>query len=158
MATAFLTTGQYVNFRLKKRVDSLNNLIVLIENINSQITFSQKSIMNVINDSSSNNENELRIIKEFVKNQHLDLTDNWQNSVNSFGRYDCLNEEDRKILFSFGKELGTTDLQGQRNNCNLHIDLLKKQLESAAKTVREKSKMNTAVSFFLASVSVIILY
>lgn len=154
----FLITGQYVNQRMKKRVNSLNSLIILIETINSQISFSKKNIMQIIDESVSIEGKELRLIRELSKMRDVDFVENWKKSVELFGKFDCLSNDDKKILCSFGNELGVTDLQGQNNNCRLHIDLLKKQLNSATKAVVEKSRMNTAVSLFLASVSVIIFY
>jgi len=158
LAITFLLTGQYVNLRMKKRVNSLNSLIILIESINSQISFSQKNIMQIIEESVSDGKKDLKMISELIKRQDSDFAENWKKTVELFGKDDCLNSEDKKILCSFGNELGVTDLEGQSNNCRLHIDLLKKQLDSAVKTVREKTRMNTAISLFLASVSVIIFY
>ncbi len=71
---------------------------------------------------------------------------------------DSLDKEDAKILLSFGNSLGVTDVEGQENNCRLHILMLEKQLKTAEENLREKSKINTALSSFLAFASIIIFY
>ena len=158
LASAFVLTGQYANIRLKKRLSSLENLVIFIEGINSQISFSQNNITDImknLNDSANHN---LKIINELIDMSGNDFTKNWEKSVEMFSRYDCLNKEDKNILLSFGKTLGVTDLQGQSNNCRLHIGMLNRQLSSARENVRDRSKINTAISAFFAVAAVIIFY
>ncbi len=153
-----ILTGQYANKSMKKRVLSLKQLIVFVENVNSQISFSKKTIQEIIRELSCSGEMKLKTITELAKKKDGDFSENWRNSVRDFSTDDCLNNEDVKILTSFGNSLGVTDLDGQINNCRLHINMLEKQLKDAEEKLKEKSKVNTAMSMFLAMASVIIFY
>ena len=100
----------------------------------------------------------LKMICELSKDKSGDFLCAWRNSVKSFYSDDCLDKEDAKILLSFGNSLGVTDVEGQKNNCRLHISMIEKQLKTAEENLKEKSKINTALSSFLALASIIIFY
>lgn len=151
-------SGQLANRRMKKRVSSLEELIIFIDGINSQISFSKRSITDIINDLSGFGEIKLKTICELSRSENPDFSEKWKNSIQRFSFDDCLKVEDEKILLSFGRSLGVTDLQGQSNNCRLHISMLEKQLEKARKELEEKSKTNWAISLFMALAVIIIFY
>ena len=157
-ATVFILAGQLVNKRIKKRVSSLEEMIVFIEGINSQIIFSRNNIETIINDLSYACEIKLKTICELSKSTDPDFFEKWRSSVEKFYREDCLKSEDKKILISFGKGLGVTDLQGQSSNCRVHLSMLEKQLIKAQRDVEEKLKTNSALSLFAALAVIIILY
>ena len=152
-----MLTGQYVNIRMRRRIVSLRELIILVENINSHISFSKSTVREIIEDFTSSADTKLKFLKELIKHESGNFSDNWHDSVRRFYSDDCLNDEDEKILLSFGKTLGVTDIKGQNSNCRLHRTMLEKQLNDAEEKLREKSRVNTAVSFFLA-LSVVIIF
>ncbi len=141
---------------MKKRISSLQQFIIFIEGINSQISFSKRNIEEIIYDLSCIGETKLKTICELSKNDNPDFSGKWRESVEKFSADDCLKGEDGKILLSFGKSLGVTDLQGQSSNCRLHIAMLEKQLVKAQQEFDEKSKTNSALSLFLALAVIII--
>ncbi len=143
---------------MKKRIASLEALIILIEGINSQISFSKRNITDIINDLSYSGDIKLKTICELSNSKNPDFSEKWKNSVETFSPDDCLKKEDENILLSFGRSLGTTDLQGQSNNCRLHISMLEKQLQKAQSDFDRRSKTNTAMSFFMALAVIIIFY
>ena len=98
------------------------------------------------------------MICELSGDKSGDFLGAWRNAVSRFYSEDCLNKEDAKILLSFGNSLGVTDVEGQENNCRLHISMIEKQLKYAEDNLKEKSKINTALSSFLALASFIIFY
>lgn len=142
---------------MKKRVVSLEEFIVFIESINSQISFSRRNIQEIIDDLSFSQERKLKIISALSETADPDFTEKWKKSVVMNYTDDCLKKEDANVLISFGRSLGVTDLQGQSNNCRLHISMLEKQLEKARKEIEGKSKTNSALSVFMA-VAVIIIF
>ena len=152
-----ILTGQYVNRRMKKRIFSLRQLIVLIENIDCHISFSRKTIVEIISDLIGGEELKLRTMRELIRCDNGNFSDSWKSSVEKFSSEDCLNKEDKNILLSFGKSLGITDTNGQTSNCRLHKVMLEKQLNEAEEKLKEKSKVNTAISFFLA-LSIVIIF
>ena len=83
---------------MKKRIFSLRQLIVLIENIDSHISYSRKNIFEIISDLIGREEVKLRIMSELIKCDNGNFSDNWKNSVENFSSEDCLNKEDENIL------------------------------------------------------------
>lgn len=157
-AVVIVISGQFVNKRMKKRIASLEAFLILIEGINSQISFSKRNITDIIDDLAYSGDVKLKIISGLLHSENPDFGDKWKKSVEDFSFDDCLKKEDEKILLSFGRSLGVTDLQGQSNNCRLHISMLEKQLEKAQNDFERKSKMNSAISFFAAFAVIIIFY
>ena len=51
------------------------------------------------------------------------------------------NNEDIKIIKSFGKLLGKTDINGQINEIELTLKLIEKQIENAEKEREKNSKL-----------------
>ncbi len=158
IAAVIMLTGQYRNSRLKKRVLSLKRFIILIEGIDSQIIFSKRKILQIIDELISEDETHLKTMSALVEMGEGNFSENWQKAINENAKYDALNGEDKKIILSFGKSLGVTDIDGQNKNCCIHIEMLKKQLISAETDVKEKLKINTAVSSFFAVAFFIIFY
>lgn len=156
MAAILILSGQYVNFRMKKRISSLNQCIVFIENINTQISYSKKNIFGIISELSYSDNMKLKTVYELKSHPNSDLNESWKNVFSEYGKQDYLTRDDIEILLSFGEILGITDLHGQSNNCRLHIEMLKKQLQSAEKDFADKSKINTALSSLLAAATIII--
>ena len=156
VAMVLILAGQYANLRMKKRIVSLRQLIVMIENIDSHISFSRKTIGEIISNLICGEKVKLKVMSELLKCDNGNFSDNWKNSVENFSSEDCLNIDDKNILLSFGKSLGITDTKGQTSNCMLHKAMLEKQLNEAEEKLKEKEKVNTAVSFFLALSAVII--
>lgn len=143
---------------MKKRIVSLRELIVLVESINSHINYSKKTILDIIKTFNQKNEVKLRVISELIKAENENFSDEWNKTVKKFYLDDCLNKDDENVLLSFGKALGVTDVKGQDGNCRLHKTMLEKQLKDAEDKLREKLRVNTALSFLLAVSVVIIFY
>lgn len=131
---------------------------MFIENINSQISFSKKTIQEIIESISLKEEMKLKMICELSKDESGDFLSAWRNTVMRYYSDDSLDKEDAEILLSFGNNLGVTDVEGQENNCRLHISMIEKQLKTAEENLKEKSRINTALSSFLALASIIIFY
>lgn len=150
--------GQYANLRLKKRIASLKEYILLIESINSQISFSKKSISQIISDFIDKSNVNLKTLCELKEDMNINFHECWENAIEKYAGFDALNNEDKNILLSFGKNLGTTDLNGQINNSKLHVLMLEKQLKTAEENLSGKLKINTALSTVSALGLIIILY
>lgn len=158
IASVIILIGQYLNLKMKNRVLSLKQYILLIEGIDSQILFSKRKILQIIDELINKDETKLKAMSALVEMEDEDFAKNWKKAIIENSKHDALNKEDEKIILSFGKNLGVTDLDGQNKNCRIHIDLLKKQLVSAECDVKEKLKINTAISSFFAVAFFIIFY
>lgn len=142
---------------MRKRILSLNNYIFLVESINSHIMYSQKDIIQIINELTCSGDIDLIAMHELNKENVMDFDESWKKAIVTYGKRDGLIKNDEKILISFGLALGTTDVVGQNNNCRLHIDMLKKQLLSAEDNFKSRSKIVTAISVCSALIVLIIL-
>ncbi len=158
VAVSVLLIGQYLNSKIKKRIISLKHFILLLENINSQISFSKKNIDEIIHDFEYSSDVKMKTMCELNSNLNGNFHENWKCSIEKYAQQDCLSKEDINILLSFGKNLGTTDLQGQINNVKLHIGMLEKELKNAEDNLSGKLKINTALSTASALLLIIILY
>ena len=143
---------------MRKRISSLNSYIFLVEGINSQIAYSKKNIIQIINELVGSGNISLHSMIELAKEKDIDFDECWKDVIVTYSRNDGLNKSDEKILLSFGSALGTTDIDGQNNNCKLHADMLKKQLLSAESELKSKSKIVTAMSICSGFIVLIILF
>jgi len=67
----------------------------------------------------------------------------------------CLLEEDYNVLFSFARNLGESDLDGEKKMCLLAIENIRTQLDSASKIMNDNIKMYRALGFTIGLTIVI---
>ena len=81
VATVFILTGQYYNCRMRKRILSLNNYIFLVESINSHIMYSQKDIIQIINELTCSGDIDLIAMHELNKENVMDFDESWKKAI-----------------------------------------------------------------------------
>jgi len=64
----------------------------------------------------------------------------WQEAL-AGGTADTLGRDGRAQLLSFGEDLGTTDLEGQLQRCELYAQLLGESLAAARETQKKYAKL-----------------
>lgn len=80
----------------------------------------------------------------------------WEKAVKDNIRKTNLNKEDESIIISFGKMLGSSDLEGQIKNIHLTVNLLKIQ-EQKAEELKAKNESMYKNLGILGGVAIIIL-
>ncbi len=83
--------------------------------------------------------------------------ESWQISLSNKESTKSLKEDDISLLDSFGRSFGTTDLDGQMANCDMHIQLIKSNLHKAENEMKLYRKPAAAVGF-LCGAAVYILF
>jgi stage III sporulation protein AB len=79
----------------------------------------------------------------------------WEQAVRQNIKKTALNKEDEEILFTFGKMLGCTDLEGQIKNIRLALDQLKHQEVKAEVSRNRNEKMYRSLGV-LGGIAVVI--
>lgn len=125
-------SGAMIKKQMNKRIVLLRKIQLFIEYIDTQIGFMNTDIISLLSSVNSNsNFGDLLFINECINN--LSVTDSfedaWIKSVKNF--HSPLKAEDKRILCSFGSQLGKTDTDGQISNCRLHIQQLENQITEA---------------------------
>jgi stage III sporulation protein AB len=87
----------------------------------------------------------------FEKNGNF--LENWEESVNADKN---LLDKERQLLLSFGRELGTTDTEGQVAILDLYIKYFETLIGELSESVPKKTKSYKAVGVFAASIIFII--
>ena len=62
---------------------------------------------------------------------NLSYYQSWQKALEKIPMQIGLNKDDREVIKQFGKNLGTTDIEGQLLHCKLYIELFTQKLKEA---------------------------
>ncbi len=65
----------------------------------------------------------------------------WCNALKKIPSHIGLTNEDKDIIKQFGQTLGTTDIEGQIEHCELYIDLASQRLINAKKEKEKNVKL-----------------
>lgn len=134
----FVMTGQLLRLQFKGRVEYLEKTILMIEIIQTQLSFVNSDITSLLIMLCENRSlNKLVFIKKCKEliNNDIPFEKAWEESIKSFSS--SLSNNDKSILISFGSQLGKSDLQGQINNCLLHKQRLEFQLNNAQSQMKK---------------------
>ncbi|MCR4563765.1 MAG: stage III sporulation protein AB [Clostridiales bacterium] len=140
-------SGTAIRSRMKKRIALLRKILILLDITESQISFVNTDIISLLTILTNNkNLSELGFLNDCLTGiqSNISFDEAWNNAVNSFKS--ALNEEDKSFLISFGSQLGKSDINGQKSNCELH----KLQLECRIDDAREKYKKRGNLYFNLS--------
>jgi len=125
---------------LVRRVRLLETLVCLLEDIKTQIRFKNAGLFEII-----------ETLKQYGCYQHIkflfglehsvDFQKTWAQCVERSIQNGEIGKEDGEILYSFGSQLGQSDVAGQLAHCDIHIELLKKRLGDAKAKKDSHSKL-----------------
>lgn len=155
---SFVLTGFYIRSVFRKRVELLEECVNMINIIESQINFVNSDVFTLLELLTC--QTNIKHL-EFVKCCYGLMTDGksfdeaWNISLKSISY--VLSIEDKNILFSFGSQIGKSDLQGQINNCRLHKERLICQLNKAEDNLSKYGKICIRLSFLGGLLFIIIL-
>lgn len=72
----------------------------------------------------------------------------WERQTKEFAPPHVLHNSDKELLFSFGSQLGATDLEGQLSHIELCRTLLSKQLSDAEEELKQKGRLYRTLGVF----------
>lgn len=149
-------TGSYFTSRDRLRVRTIEELLLMIQIISTEIKFSRAPLDSIIiRLNRRNNFLHLDFIEEcvsFLKDKSF--PEAWKLSV----RKSSLHNSDKQLLLSLGDNLGTSDVEGQLSNCELHRELLENNLKNAREKCVRFGKLYTSLGVlggFLIAVLVV---
>ncbi len=159
MAVAFCVSflGQYISKQLEMRIIKLEKIYVLLSDISSRIEFTADSVTDIF---SSLSVGENYGVLPFVKDCETrllhgeDFDSAWLSSLKNL---QGLRKEDIEVLISFGASFGTTDIAGQKSNCEIHKKLIESKLQSAQADFKMYSKPAKGIGM-LVGIAIFILF
>lgn len=141
-----------------QQLREIQNMLQMLENEISFLSTPLSEAFERIYKSSNNS------ISAIFKSAHEYLIDNlnynaseaWALAVRDNIKKTSLKEEDEEILVSFGKILGSSDVEGQIGNIRLTVNQLKMQ-EHKAEEIRKKNENMYRTLGVLGGIAIVIL-
>lgn len=96
-------------------------------------------------------------VKCLRKNENLTASEAWEYAVRKNIKRTALNKEDEEILVSFGRMLGSSDLEGQIRNIKLALKRLENQ-EKKAEELRVKNESMYKRLGLLGGLAIVIIF
>lgn len=143
MITACALTGQWISLGLKKRIESLEQIKIMIQFFETQLNFCRTPVLDLLLKAEKRFDNRsFKFIKmcRDICDEGRSFSDAWENAVCSFIP-SGFTKKDKEFLISFGNQLGRTDLEGQTAICRLYDSLFDEQLIAAKEDLRRKGSL-----------------
>lgn len=125
----FSLFGAYQSFKLKKRKDNLNTILLFLNRMGTSIRY--------------RNDDLFLLVSKCVDDVLLPLK-NVNSSLDDYSeeiRKLPLNREDKALLQKFFSQLGATDIDGQISHINLYTEFFNELYEKSKKDIESKSKL-----------------
>ena len=141
---------------MRKRVNQLKEMEIILYNLKNQIEFTNTSLPEAMDSASENAKGPVKeIFKEISRmlfNFFLeDVFQAFNISIASNKDKTCLTKEDINILVDFSKSIGNMDIAGQRSIFNLTLENIKKQINEAENTLKKNVKMYRYLGFSIGA-------
>lgn len=137
------SVGLYLSARLKYRLEFLSSFKEFLSSLEINIRYNCLEIIPLIKASAPVN-----ITDIFSDENDGSFLDYWNNSINNIPKKFALKEEDLKLLYEFGRTLGTTDIEGQLNHIILYKNLIEANIDNSKKELKQKSKLYKTLGLF----------
>lgn len=161
LATICALSGNYLGRLIKSRIKILKSFNTLIKDIRSGIEFSKEPVTDIINNLSDYNEdktaNYLKSISRKM-NEGLSFTQAWEKELKDNKYFSCLKREDKKMIISFIKGLGTTDVSGQLQHCDTYSEIIKRKVNTLEEDKSNKIKLYNSFGILGAFLIFALLY
>jgi stage III sporulation protein AB len=140
IASSFL--GFYFSKDCSRRPQELRTLQAMLKMFENEITFLSNVLAEAFEKISRSNTGEVssffkKTIDILKEDRSLTASDAWERAIKENITKTSLNKEDGEILTSFGRMLGSSDLEGQIKNIGLTLTQLNLQ-EQKAEEARKK--------------------
>lgn len=136
--------GCIYSSKCSKRPNELRALQGMLQMFENEISFLSNKLTDAFykihNQNNCSISNFFKIAVELLENKPgISAFEAWKTAVNSNIINTSLDKEDKEIIISFGKMLGSSDLEGQIKNIRLTLNQLKLQ-EQKAEEFRKKNE------------------
>lgn len=132
------------NFKANQYIKRLKELISIKSALNvleNKIKFTQAPLQEIFKNIAENcSENNIKnLFKELSIQTNVNIHQKWESTINN--EEHNLTEEDKKILIDMGKNLGTTDVDGQVSNIRITSSFLDRQITKAEQEKEKNVKL-----------------
>ncbi len=144
-ASSFL--GYMLSRECARRPEELRELQGQLQMLENEISFMSNVLADALYNVSSNSRSKVgnffgRTAEILKQGKGINASDAWEAAVRENIGKTALNKEDQEILISFGKMLGSSDMDGQIRNIRLTMEQLKQQEKKA-----EESKIKNQTMY-----------
>lgn len=154
MCVVLCTTavGFSMSEKLRQRSLFLCAFDRFLVSMETQLRYSTDEILSLIEASTP------KEIKAYFDFDSSDLYALWNSFLTSIPASKGLREEDFKLLYDFGENLGSTDVEGQLSRVRLFREMLSENYENSLEEYKSKSKVYKLLGFFVGAVFTIMLF
>jgi stage III sporulation protein AB len=158
LSSGFL--GYILSADCKKRPRQLRELQSMLQIFENQISYLSDVLAEAFLRLSSSNGGETGIffsntVERLQSGRSITAAKAWEEAVRENIKKTSLNREDEEILVSFGKLLGSSDLEGQIKNIRLTLGQLKLQEQKAEESRAKNEGMYRSLGI-LGGIAVVI--
>lgn len=149
-------TGMRISLSLKKRVRILEETVVFLNALSSEIKFSKNNIIKILSDLSSYKSlNNLLYLDCFASvTEYADFRNMWIAALKSFPYY---KREEKEKMLQLGNQLGVTDTDNQINTIKLFIVFFENYLNVAKAEYEKYGKTASLFGLFTGASAFILL-
>lgn len=157
-AAVICITGNYFSRLKVKRVKILENFVMFIKYLRTQIEFSKQPLEKIIEQAVASGEFEncgfLKLCLDKLK-KGIALPVAWKASAEEFQNRSPITKEDCRIFKDFSNALGSSDTGGQIRNCDTYIGILELNIGVLQKSTDKSVKIINTLSLFAAAFVII---
>ncbi len=145
-----------ISLLLKKRVTLIEETIIFLNTLITEIEFSKRNVFEIFSVLSSEaSMKNLPFLKSFGKSEeHSDFHSLWIKSINSTQSY---KSEEKEKLLQLGNFLGTTDAKSQINTIRLYTVFFENYREKAVYEYEKYGKVSPLFGLFAGACIFILL-
>ncbi|MDQ2085300.1 stage III sporulation protein SpoIIIAB [Herbivorax sp. ANBcel31] len=155
--------GHIYSRKCSKRPNELRTLQAMLQMFENEISFLSNKLSDAFYKIYNGNESTVSnffksTVKNLCKEPGISASKAWKSAVESNIKNTSLDKEDEQIIISFGKMLGTSDLEGQIKNIRMTLNQLKLQEEKAEEFRKKNEAMYRNLGILGGLAIIIILF
>lgn len=149
--------GKYIAQKYRYRLEELEDMKNALNIFKSKIKFTYEPIPEIFGEISKNTYKTISKLFESCKEKMKEKTasKSWEESVDEIEGN--INQEDKQVLKTLSKLLGTTDVEGQISQIEVTEELLDKQIKEAREEKEKNEKLYKKLGSTIGLAIVIIL-
>lgn len=140
--------------RLYKRRDFINDFLVFLDTLATNIRYSTDELSIIL--SKSEDRFGKAIYGAYEKYDGT-FFKKWKNAVADISDGYALKHEDKQLLCSFGEKLGITDVEGQLKHIELYKGLANALLDDSKNEIKQKSRLYKTMGFFVGTAAALVI-
>ena len=155
--------GWIIALQYLERIKQLKELQSAIDLFNSEIRYTQPILHQALARTAKKLDKPISILfleaaESLSQKKGHTFNDIWQQKLNNNFKNNYLLKQDKDILQEWGQQIGSSDLEGQRNINKLTLKKLEKLIEQAEVEAEKKVKLIRYSGFLISLTIIILLY